>query len=99
MKQTFKREYLRGEIGLPWDCEGGEIVSDTMIDHGRWTIEHEIVFRLPCQKPGEAWRANYRVGATETQDERPWEYDKEVECTLVQAVEQIVTVTVWEPVP
>jgi hypothetical protein len=38
--------------------------------------------------------ANYSVGATEMQDESPWENEEEVECTEVELVEQ--TIKVWK---
>lgn len=44
----------------------------------------------------DAWRrTTYSRGATESQDERPWEYEKTVKATLVREVEK--TVKVWEP--
>ncbi|MGK3981205.1 hypothetical protein WMF38_56940 [Sorangium sp. So ce118] len=95
MKKSFKRDYLVGILNLPDECIGGEIISDRMVDHRRWSIVREVVFRIPEQAPGEAWRTTYRVPATECQEERLWEYDEEVECVLVRAVEK--TVTVWEP--
>lgn len=97
MRQTFKREYLTNELDLPWKRNGGAVVSDRIVGTRRWSVDHEIVFRVPGQPEGEAWLTTYSVGATESQDEGPWEYENEVECTLVRQVEK--TVTVWEPVP
>lgn len=55
-------------------------------------------------KVGELWRKNngkfyqttYSEGATEMQDERPWEYEDEVECEEVELRE--VKVKKWMPV-
>ena len=80
--KTFAAEDLL-DIGLPFDCEGGEVLERTIVDQSRWAVEYELVFRLPKQKRGAAWRTTYRVGATEMQDERPWENEDEVTCTLV----------------
>ena len=44
----------------------------------------------------EAWETSYSTGATELQEEYPWEYDKEVDCILVRA--KAKTVIVWEAV-
>ena len=38
----------------------------------------------------------YSEGATECQDERPWEYDDEIKCTEVELKE--VKVKKWIPV-
>lgn len=84
------------DMGLPGEApEGGEIISDRIIGHSRWSVVHEIIWRFAETPPGEAWRATYSRGATETQDERPWEHEKTVEATLVREVER--TVKVWEP--
>lgn len=85
---------LRG-MGLPDEAPaGGEIISDQIIGHSRWSVIHEIVWRFAETPPGEAWRASYSVGATETQSERPWEFEKTIEATLVREVEK--TIKVWE---
>lgn len=66
----------------------GEIVSDTITDTGRWSVHHELIFKLD----DKVWRTRYSVGATESQDESPWEYEAEVSCQQVIAVEKLVTV-------
>jgi len=70
--------------------DGEDIVSNEITDHGRWSVTHEIVFK----KDGKLYRTYYSVGATESQDEAPWEYDDEVECTEVVAQEKTITVYV-----
>lgn len=65
-------------------------VSNKIIGNGRWSISHEIIFKWKDEKH---YRAYYRVGATESQDESPWEYENEVECTEVE--EKQVMVTKW----
>lgn len=81
---------------LPYTRSDGKTVGaleDTIIDVDRWSIIHEIVF---LWKDGKTYRTGYSVGATEHQEERPWEYEDEVECTEVHQVEKLVKV--WEPV-
>jgi hypothetical protein len=81
-------------LGLPHECEGGQVLEDVIVDHTRWSVLHRLTFRLDDQPIGEAWRVRYSVPATESQDEpEPDEYI----ATLVRAVEK--TVTVYEPVP
>jgi hypothetical protein len=87
------REELR-EYGLPDDgYEGVEVIEDNVVDNSRWSIYHELIFRW---HDGKTYRTDYSVGATEMQDESPWEYSEEVECTEVHKVPK--TVEVWEAV-
>jgi hypothetical protein len=95
MKKTFSTSDLEA-MGLPEACEGGAIVSDKLADNNRWSIRHELIFRLPSQPDDEAWLTHYSVGATEQQDERPWEDEDEVDAVLVREVAKLVKV--WEPV-
>lgn len=94
--KTFKAEELR-EMEMPWEApEGGEIISDRITGKSRWCDEHALIVHFPDQPAGDAWLMHYRQGSTESQDERPWEYDDEVTATLVR--EQEVTVKKWMPV-
>lgn len=98
MKRTFKRSFLYDELDLParpGKYDSVEVLAETLLDSRRWSLDYELVFRLPDQPEGEAWRVYYSVGATEQQDERAWEYEEEVEATLVRQVLKVVTV--WAP--
>ena len=92
MKKTFTRQELI-DLGLPDECDGGKIISDTIIDQRRWSTTHELIFQLKGQAEDEAWATSYSIGSTEEQSERPWEYEDEVTCSLVRKTEK--TVTVW----
>jgi hypothetical protein len=87
VKKTFSRDYLMDELGLPYSAVFKEIV-----DTNRWSIHHRIIF----SDKGKFYEAYYSEGATECQDESPWEYDKTVECTEVELKE--VVVKKWVPV-
>lgn len=54
---------------LPWGLEG-MVKSNHMIEHNRWSIWHEIVFRAPDD--GKLWRLHYQVPATEMQECDRW---------------------------
>ena len=55
----------------------------------RWSVHFNRVVRYE----GKFYRANYSIGATESQDEGAYEYDQdEIECPEVFPVEKIVTV-------
>ena len=83
----FRTDFLINELDLPYGA-----VEDKIIDNSRWSIHHEIIF----EHEGKFYRARYSVGATESQDERPWEYEDEVNCTEV--IQQEVKVMAWVPV-
>lgn len=87
-KKKFSTEYLK-KLGLPYD---GDVMEDNIIENDRWTITHEIVF----EDKGKFYKTRYSEGATEMQDERPWEYENEVECTEVELRE--VTIQKWLPI-
>jgi len=83
----FDPDFLRDKLGLPFTA-----VEDKIVDNSRWSIYHEIIFEYE----GKFYKTHYSVGATECQDESPWEYEDEVDCTEV--VQKEVTVTAWAPV-
>jgi len=70
--------------------EVGEIISNKIIEQGRWDILHQLIWKHP---DGRVFQCGYRQGATEQQDQGPWEYDKEVHC--VEMEKKIVEVEQW----
>jgi len=53
-----------------------DIVSNKIISSTRWSLQYELVFN----HEGKLWITFYSRGATEMQDESPWEYEAEVTC-------------------
>ena len=47
-------------------------IEDKIVGTRRWSIEYEIVVQR--KSDGKYFKDNYRRGATESQDERPYEY-------------------------
>jgi hypothetical protein len=96
--RTFTRQELY-DMGLPErPPKGGTQISDTIIDQGRWSTDHELIVQFPEQVgTDEAWRFYYSHGSTECQDECPWEHEDEVTATLVRRTTKMVQV--WEPEP
>lgn len=78
---------------LPGETEVEKVHTEDEGKVGRWSIGHSFVFRI-----GERhFQAFYTTGATESQDESPFEYDgPEVDCPEVRAVQ--VTTTAWVPI-
>ena len=87
MKMVFSKDYLRDELDLP-----SSALVDDVIDNSRWSIHHKIVF----EDKGKFYQTYYSEGATEMQDESPWEYDDDVECTEVELRD--IKVKKWMPV-
>ena len=82
----FTKEHLEA-MDLP-----SSAIEERIVEQERWTTLYEIVFEYL----NLFYQTSYRVGSTEQQDEGPWEYEKEIECTEVRQVERLVKV--WEPV-
>jgi hypothetical protein len=89
MKVKFPKKILVDDLELPY-CA----ISDEITGTSRWNIHHEIIFELE----GKFYRTSYSEGATELQDESPWEYDNEVECEQVEKITKMVEVTIWSPI-
>lgn len=66
--KAFSREYLVGELGLPYDNDG-IVINDEITGMERWYTVHELTFRDPAT--GKVYKCFYSAGATEAQDERP----------------------------
>lgn len=93
MIKKFPKTYLVETLFLPNESDEF-VIDDEMVDHGRWSITHSLVFR---DLDGSTWLTSYRVGSTEYQDEEPWEYDGEfIEAVRVEA--QQVCVDKWIPI-
>lgn len=88
MTVSFSRDYLRDDLHLPYE----NFIVDTIVGTTRWAIVHEIIF----EDKGKFYQTRYLEGATELQDEIPWEHDNLIECTEVELRE--VKVKKWMPV-
>lgn len=85
----FKKDFLQGLAGDDYDSSVVEVIYTDLTDTTRWSIIYESVFKFE----GKFYRTYYSVGATESQYERPYEYDAdEIECLEVVPTEKTVTV-------
>lgn len=92
--KTFKNCDLR-DLASGDTVDGLEEVSNLLTGTSRWAVQYRLVFK--DTETGKFYEANYQRGATESQDERPFEYDGAlVECHEVRPVEK--TVVVYERV-
>ena len=73
--------------GLAWneaDPEWGLTVElNEQVDNLRWSSVHRLIVK---DGAGKFWEATYTQGLTENQDERPFEYETEVEFREVEKV-------------
>ena len=77
----FERSFLQDTNGDKNDVQN--IITDT----SRWSIQYDRVFKFE----DKLYYAPYQCGATESQDESPYEYDgKTIECEEVEAYEKTV---------
>lgn len=81
----FNKKYLTDELDLPESA-----IEDKIVGNRRWSVDHQIIFKLG----DKFYSAYYSVGATEYQEEYPWEHEHEVKCVEVHQVEK--TIKIWE---
>lgn len=84
MKIKLDKDFMLNELNLPDNA-----ILDEITHVSRWSVHHRIVFAYQ----GRFWETYYSVGATEIQEESPWEYDDVVECVEVELKE--VKVKKW----
>lgn len=70
------------------------VVRDTIVGNSRWAIQYELIFKYD----DKLYRAYYSVGATECQDETPWQDEDEIKCIEVMAVPSIDYKAVPKPI-
>ena len=107
----FTRDFLRNSLDLPCppgtyeapaegDYPSFTVHEDTITGHRRWSVDHRLIFSITsgpdANRNGEAWEVSYSRGATESQEQRAWADETEIEATLVRREER--RVMVWEPV-
>lgn len=87
---AFKKEDLINLVD-EGGAEGLVRVEDRIVSTARWSINHRMVFREKAS--GKFYEAHYSRGATEQQDEAPFECEDDlIECEEVHPVEKVVTV-------
>ena len=71
------------------DYEQYTVISKDIVDTSRWSIVYKMIF----QYGNRFFQTSYRKGATECQDESPYEYESdEIECKEVFPVEKTIVV-------
>lgn len=72
-----------------------KLVSEELVDTSRWSNIYERIYQN--LDDNTFWKTTYSVGATECQDESPYEYDgDEIEFTQVFPKEVVIVTYVEE---
>ncbi len=88
-KKTDLQEMLWG------DSESLKIVDDKIIDTSRWAILHTVIFSAETPEgPPRYYRSSYSVGATEMQDEGPWDIEGDL-VTVTEVTPKTVSAIEW----
>ena len=86
MSKQFKKTTLQEMVVWGDTPDDITIIYNNLIDTSRWSTHHEMVF-----KQGEVYYiSHYSNGATERQDESPYEYDDDL-VTCEEVVPKEVT--------
>ncbi len=90
MKEILKLKPSEGRnIVFGYDKNFTQIENE-IVDHSRWSVHHRIVVQRKSDQ--KFFVGYYSDGATESQDEDPYEYDEFAEFTEVKPVEKTVIV-------
>lgn len=84
--KTFSSDVLRVLLNYDGDSDitGYAVVQTTLKGSSRWSLIYDLIFTEPGQEPNTAWRVHYSIGATEAQDEEPFQYRDTVDAELVR---------------
>ena len=80
---------------IVWKCnKDWKQIEYDLVDNDRWSLHYEGIFKhIPTEK---YYKLQWSVGATEYQDEKPFQYTKEVIPIEVHKVKK--TIEAWEPI-
>lgn len=71
------------------ECDTLEKMAGDITGTSRWSVEYSLIFKEKAS--GKFYEAHYSRGATEQQDERPFEHDGDaIACVEVRPVEKVV---------
>ena len=80
-----------GRLIISGDHKNFEVIEDRISGTGRWSIHHSVVVKR--NSDGKFFESEYSEGATESQDERPYEWSN---AEFNEVFEKTKTITVYE---
>ena len=98
--KEFSAEVLDWDVVYSTEGDHLERISDEIVLHSRWSVEHFLVFREKAT--GNVYSVSYLAPATERQEVDRWDAgpDGTVSCLLMKAVEvtrtEYVIANDWE---
>jgi hypothetical protein len=93
---TVDKQIVVDEWDLPFGGNpdaGVEVLEDDVVAQTRWSVVHKMIVRIK----DKFYETTYKVGATECQDESPWQDNNVIVFNEMEQVEKIVKV--WQRVP
>ena len=85
----FSKSFLVELACHHYDDKVVEVISTELVDTTRWCVVYEQIFKFE----DKFYSTSYQVGATENQDERPYEWeDDEIDCVEVVPTEKTMIV-------
>jgi hypothetical protein len=88
-EKAWLREFICTTVGQTCPETGATLVRNDICGKSRWNIINEFVFST---KDGKYFGGSYSYGATENQDNAPFEYEPdEVELAELESYEEMVT--------
>ncbi len=92
-KLTLKKTPELIEQLIDGDAENGYfIISNECVDKTRWSVVYDLIVKIG----DKFYQTDYQVGATEQQDEGPWENEEEI--VLVEVAPREVKTIQYFPV-
>lgn len=88
--QELLELYRVGDTTEDWDNFDlkFKLIQSELIETKRWSHVYEVVYQ--DLTTGKFYSSIYSTGATECQDETPYEYEKEVELVEVEPKEKVI---------
>lgn len=89
-KEILKLTRQEGQDIIWEENDDFEIIEKSIVDRGLWTIRYKCIVR---RNDGKYFKTFYQVGATESQDEGPFEYTYPI---FTEVIPVQKTITVYE---
>lgn len=76
LTKSFTKEFLQSLANEDFDATKYKIIQNEICDTSRWSIHYDMIFQE--LDTDTYYSTSYSVGATESQDESPYEYDGDI---------------------
>ena len=87
----IEKEVAEGLAYGDYDNTIYEVISNNIVSISRWSYRSELIIKTIAD--GKFWKSFYSQGATESQDESPYEFGK---CEFVEVFPKRIELTIYE---